>query len=229
MGGFDRFSRTIPRNKVAGASSYRFEPLTGGAGSGGASVRPGSDAARHATGYEAGFAQGVAEAQRAAQAHRNADLAKLDVVLSRLQGALDGTIAGAADQVLDLALAIARQVLRDEIAMRPEAILPVVREALGALVEAHGHPTVRLAPSDYESVRTTLAGETQLRGVRFLSDPAIAPGGCRVDTPHIEVDATVGTRWRRVLQTLGSEAPGPADAPAGTPADKPEGANGSHT
>jgi flagellar assembly protein FliH len=207
MGGFDRFSRTIQKGKIEGASSYRFEPLSGGQGPGSASIRSTQDSARAATGYEAGLAQGRADAQREAQLLRAADLAQLEAVLSRLGIALDGAIAGSADQVLDLAIAIARQVLRDEIGQRREAILPVVREALGALVEAHGHPTVRLAPSDFEFVRNTLSGEVQHRGVRFAVDPTVAPGGCRIDAPHIEIDATVATRWRRVLQALGATAP----------------------
>jgi flagellar assembly protein FliH len=31
----------------------------------------------------------------------------------------------------------------------------------------------------------------------------VAPGGCRVDTEQCEIDATLPTRWRRLLAGLG--------------------------
>jgi len=216
MGGTDRFSRTIPRAKVEGAATYRFTPLSGARAGGAASMQPGTDAARQAKGYEAGLARGLAEAAARAGAERAADLARLDAVLARLDEAVDGAIANAADQVLDLAIAIARQVVRDEIVARPEALVAVVREALATVSEVHGHPTVRLAPSDLELVRNALGGEMQHRGARFAADAGITPGGCRIDAPQIEIDATLETRWRRVLAALGSQAPVPRpEAPDG--------------
>ena len=218
MGGFDRFSRTIPRARLGGAASYKLKPLSGVRVGGPSSVRASATAAREASGYEAGYAQGLAEAQRQVQQERAAQLQRLDVVLARLQVALDEGLAQAADQVLELSFSIARQVLRSEIATRPDAVLPVVREALGLLSEAHGHPVVRLAPADCEVVRAAIGPESQHRGVRFLADPSIAPGGCRIEAPQLEVDATVAQRWRRVAQSLGSEASPPeeGDAAQGT-------------
>lgn len=161
------------------------------------------------SGYEAGRTQGLAEAteevRRNAEQARIADRQRLDAVLTRMQSRFDELTSQGADALLDLAIEIASQVLRHEVRTRRDAILPVVHEALALVTEAHGHPTVRLSPADFSFVRDALAEDGQFRGCRFLEDPTIEPGGCLVDTSQLEIDATIATRWRRTLETLGCE------------------------
>lgn len=209
MGASDRFSRTIPKDRVEGAAQWELRPLTGGTrvpGGAPLSARP-SAAEREKSGYEAGRAQGYAEVMKSAQQARAADLQRLDGLLAQMQVRIEEMATGTADALLDLALDIAAQVLRSELRVRREAVLPVVREALSLVIETAAHPTVRLAPKDFELVRDALKADGQYHGCRFVSDPGIQPGGCRVETPHGEIDATVATRWRRVVQTLGIEGP----------------------
>jgi len=49
------------------------------------------------------------------------------------------------------------------------------------------------------------------RGARIQPDPAIGVGGCRVQAPGAEIDATLSTRWARVLAAIGrsDELPAP--------------------
>jgi len=211
MGASDRFSRTIPKNKIGGTANWELRPLAGGtriAGSSPLSVR-GTGAGREQNGYEAGRAQGYADVMRNAQQARAADLQRLESLLAGLDKRFEELSLQAADCLLDLALEIAGQVLRREIQTHRDGILPVVREALSLIIDAHAHPTVRLSPNDFELVRESLRGDGQFHGCRFLADPAIQPGSCRVESPHAEVDASLSTRWRRVVQTLGSAAPAP--------------------
>jgi flagellar assembly protein FliH len=229
MGASDRFSRTIPKDKVGGAAQWELRPLAAGTRVGVSaplSARP-STAERTQEGYEAGRAQGYADVMRSAQQARAADLQRLEALLAQLQGQLQARIdelsSATADSLLDLAVDIAAQVLRREVQTRRDAILPVVQEALAMVVGSHPSPTVHLAPRDFELVRESLAGDGQLQGCRFVADASVAPGGCRIETPHGEVDATVATRWRRVVQTLGVDVPAPpidaADDSAAAPVD----------
>lgn len=216
MGASDRFSQTIPKDRVGETAQWELRPLAGGRRAGDSvplSARA-SDAERHQSGYEAGKAQGLADAQRQLQQARAADVQRIEALLAQMQQQFEELSGRAADALLDLALDVAAQVLRQEVQTRREAILPVVREALGLVQAAHGQPTVRLAPQDFEIVRSALQDDGQLRGCRFVSDPAVSPGGCRIESAHGEIDATLPTRWRRVLQTLGAQVPAPEiDAP----------------
>jgi flagellar assembly protein FliH len=211
MGASDKFSRTIPKDKLGGTTQWELRPLAAGTRVGGSaplSARP-STAERFQEGYEAGRAQGHAEVLRSAQQARAADLQRLETLLAQLQVRIDELAGATADSLLDLAVDIAAQVLRREVQTRRDAILPVVREALSLVIDSHAHPTIRLAPRDFELVREALSADGQFQGCRFAADPGLAPGGCRIETPHGEVDATLATRWRRVVQTLGVEAPVP--------------------
>ena len=40
-------------------------------------------------------------------------------------------------------------------------------------------------------------------GCQLIADVGTAPGGCRLETEQCEVDATVPSRWRRLLANLG--------------------------
>jgi flagellar assembly protein FliH len=133
-----------------------------------------------------------------------------------LQARLDAVVAQACDDLLDLAIEIAGQVVRREMALDRAAILPVVREALAQVIDQHARPVVHLAPADLALVRESLAGDTGHAGCRFIADAAVEVGGCLVETPAGEIDATLQTRWRRVLHQLGDARPLPqAPAPPG--------------
>jgi flagellar assembly protein FliH len=213
MGAPERFSRTIPKAKVDGASQWELRPLAAGrrvSDSAALSARA-SDQAREQNGFETGRAQGYADGMRSAQQARAADLQRLESLIAQLRGGFDELSGRTADVLLDLALDIAAQVVRREVQTRPDAVLPVVREALALVIESHAHPTLRLAPADFALVRQALQDDGRFHGCRCVEDPAIAPGGCRVETAHGEVDATLATRWRRVVQSLGCSTPAPEE------------------
>ena len=211
MGAPERFSRTIPKDKLAGASQWEMRPLAGGTRAPGATTLSarGTDGNREQSGYEAGRAQGYAEAMRAAQQARAVESQRVQSLLAQLRSGFDELSGQTADALLDLALDVAAQVLRREVQTRRDAILPVVREALGVIIESHAHPTVRLAPADFALVRETLQADGRLHGCRCVEDPSITPGGCRVESAHGEIDATLATRWQRVIQSLGCNTPAP--------------------
>jgi len=222
MGASDRFSQRIPKAKIDAVSPWELRPLTGVRGAPGAAAPTAAEIREKKSGYEAGHAQGYADAMQAVQQGRVADLQRLDGVLVLLRQRLDDLSSRTADALLDLALDVAAQVLRHEVRTQAQVILPVVQEALNLVIEAHANPTIRLAPQDFGVVRDALHGDGRYQGCRFVQDPTVEPGGCRVESPHGEIDATLPTRWRRVLQTLGTAAPLPAaDAAAAAGPDAP--------
>jgi flagellar assembly protein FliH len=144
-------------------------------------------------GYQAGYAAGQAAAQ--AEANRLASAA------SSLTQALAEFDQQVADELVALAMEIARQVVRGELSARQDVILNVVHEALSQL--PHQHATVFLHPDDASLVRS-YAGDTLAHaGHRVLEEPRLNPGDCLLESGSSQVDATLATRWRRVIETLG--------------------------
>jgi flagellar assembly protein FliH len=146
-------------------------------------------------GRDAGYAAGLAAA--------SAERAQLAEVIARLSSAAGDHQQRLVDEVLDLSLVLARQLVGEALAVRREFILPIVSAALKQLPQSTQRVEVMLNPSDVELVRNFLgAGEFGAR-CRLVPDASIAPGGCLIETEQSEIDVTVPSRWRRLLAALG--------------------------
>lgn len=108
-----------------------------------------------------------------------------------------------ARELLQLACDIARQVVRRELKNDPQALLPVVREALDMLVAEGRAATVRLNPEDWAQLERPLREALGSGKVQWQSDPAIAAGDCVVESAGAVVDASLDKRWRRAVAALG--------------------------
>lgn len=152
-------------------------------------------AAGHAEGHAAGTAAGQAEvAEQAARLRAVAD--SFDTATSGV-----GEVVGA--ELLELALHLAHGMLRTALEVKPELVLPVVREALDYLPTVQRPAMLTLHPDDLPLVRAALTEELDKGGWRLVADESIARGGCKVETASNQIDATVETRWARLAQALG--------------------------
>ena len=147
----------------------------------------------HQQGYQAGYQEGQAKVRNEADRLARA-AAKLDAALLELD-------SGVADELLALALEVARQVVRRETSAHPDALLDVVREALGQL--PHQHAAIYLHPEDASLLRSYLGDQLAHAGHRIHEDLKLARGDCVLEAGGSHLDASVTTRWRRVLESLG--------------------------
>lgn len=212
MGASDRILRGfIPKDEVADAAAWEFAPLTGNATRKTGTEQLLSERERRA--FERGRAQGRAEGLQQAATQRASHAQQLDQVLRALRARFVELESGGADATLDLALAIARQVLRREVQLGRETVLPVLREAISTLIDQQSHPRVHLHPQDLELLHADLDADGLFSHCRFVADPAVSRGGCRVETPKGEIDARLGTRWQCVLDALGLPTANTIEAP----------------
>lgn len=151
------------------------------------------------TGFDAGREAGYAEGMKAARQQAE-QLAALAENFRRAVADLDQNVA---ESILELSLGVARQVVQNSLAAQPEAVIAVIREALTALPLHHGNITLHLNPKDAELLRTQLGNQLSQSGWHLFEDPAIQAGGCIVRAGASEVDATVATRWARIIESLG--------------------------
>lgn len=167
--------------------------------------------AGHAAGYAAGHADAARvgheqlDAYVGGQGRENA--ARLAEVVQQLQQRLAECEQRQARQVLELATELARQVVRRELATQPDAVLPVVREALALLGADHRLAAVRLHPHDLEVVGAALREEHAALDIRWTADTDVERGGCVVEAAGTVVDGQLPVRWRRALAQLGLDAP----------------------
>jgi flagellar assembly protein FliH len=109
--------------------------------------------------------------------------------------------------VLELACELARQVLRQELSVNPEALRPVIREALGLLAIENKSALVRLNPADLAVLEEAVRAEFANLSLTLLADATLTRGGCVVEAAGTVVDGTLEKRWMRAVANLGLNSP----------------------
>jgi flagellar assembly protein FliH len=177
---------------------WEFAPLAGRGGSAAADL---DSRRRQASedGYQAGYRAGMAAAQGIAQ--------RLGGLLSSSEQGLRLLEERLAGELVDLAVELARHVVRVEIAARREAIVPLAREALALLAQDARSVQIVVHPTDAALLQRSLSEDIARSGWRIVEDARVEPGGVRVVSSTGDVDATLATRWRRVLSALGQDRP----------------------
>lgn len=167
----------------------------------------------HQAGYAAGMAQGRAQAEVALQQQMAAFLAgqaqdaaqTFSALFSATQAQLDAAQQTMAQGVLELSCELARQVLRQELSVNPNVLLPVIHEALEMLGAEHRSALVRLHPADHEALKGLIPSEFSDMALTLRADVSLQPGGCVVESAGMVVDASLKKRWLRAVATLGLE------------------------
>jgi len=138
------------------------------------------------------------EAERAALAGARAALESAVAHVADLQG---GLLAEAEDQLLDLAVEIARKIIAQEIAAGRCDIEPIVRQALERAPPKR-ECVVHLHPDDLAALERGGEGGADLAHLRLEADPSVGRGECIVETAEGTVEARTDDRLRRVRAAM---------------------------
>jgi flagellar assembly protein FliH len=168
----------------------------------------------HENGYALGLAAGLqqgreqaldelsAQAQDAATTQLHARAAQWLALAGSWPQALAQAETSLAQDLSDLALSMARQVVGQALSVDPGLMLGAVRELLQAEPALSGAPQLLLHPEDMALVREQLHEELHSAGWRLKPDAGLERGGCRVMAASGELDARMTTRWQRVAAAL---------------------------
>lgn len=154
-----------------------------------------------AAGHAAGLAAGKAEYDKViAQAH--AQVERLAQIIDSLAKPLEDVDAQVETELTNLALTVARQLVRRELRVDPAQVIAIIRETIALLPAAARDVRVHLHPEDAAVVRERLAEPATERAWRIVEDPVMTRGGCRVTTEHAQIDARLETRINEVIATI---------------------------
>lgn len=154
------------------------------------------------SGHAEGVAEGLAEGRKKA-ALETARLLSLADTFSTEVGKADETIS---QQVLDLSIDLARALLKSALTIRPELVIPIVKEAVRYLPAFQQPALLYLNPDDTVLIRERMSDELTKLGWHLTDDTQLEPGGCRVETPSNQIDASLPTRWQRLAAALGKDS-----------------------
>lgn len=162
---------------------------------------------------EEGFRQGVQEGREAGAKEFSAQFQLLQQLLAGLDQPFEALDSSVERQLAELAMLVARQLVRRELKTEPEQVISVVREALAALPVAARNVRLALNPEDAALIRQTLPVQGDEQTLQIVDDPVQARGGCRVYTDTSQIDATVESRLNAVIAgVLGGQRSGDSEA-----------------
>jgi flagellar assembly protein FliH len=153
--------------------------------------------------HQEGFEQGHKEGLEAAQKEIAAQMQRLNQIIRALAEPLQAADQQVEQELISLAMAVARQIIRRELQTEPEQIVAVVREAMAELPSSARNIRIFLHPDDAVLVRDAL--NTEEAGTapwKIVEELALTRGGCRVESDTSTVEASLEKRLNTILAEL---------------------------
>ena len=208
------FSRIIPKDSLVGLRRVEFgdlaEPKLNIPS---APERPEEPAAPNPSLLvgvkEEAYREGREAGQRQAEVSLETERAALRALSYGLTELVKDFEQGLANDVLSLSLELAKLIVRTSLKVKPDLVLSVIREAASSLPGVDEQTSIHLHPSDAILLRDLAESDKPLGELvwKIVEDPQIERGGCRLEGSTTEVDATLETRWRRIIAALGRDDP----------------------
>jgi len=161
-------------------------------------------------GKEVGFKEGKAEGLEQGYAENKhllqEQVARFISLLESLSEPFERLDERVEQSLAELAILIAKQVVRRELKLDPKQIVAVVKETVKALPVAHQKVTLSLHPDDVILIREAMSLEEDTPTWVLVEDPLLTRGGCVVATETSHIDATVENKIAMIIATvLGDE------------------------
>jgi len=156
----------------------------------------------HQEGFNKGRQDGVARGQKQAEQR----VQSLTSILNALATPLKYADEKVEEELVNLAVSIAKQIVRRELKTDPAQIVAVVKESLSVIPSSAQNIRLYLNPEDAELVRKIMPVNAGEHKWSITDDPVLSRGSCKVETDATVVDASFETRIASIAAAiLGSE------------------------
>jgi len=155
--------------------------------------------------YEKGFAQGEKDGlelggKKAVKVIENIE--NLFIEISNLKREI---VRRHEKQILELIFAIVKKILHDHLDINEKTIKNIIFQALDVTAEK-SKIVLKVNPEDFdfvEGLRPEFFSKfKELKSITATSDPSITKGGCFLETPYGDVDATIETQLEKIYQSV---------------------------
>jgi len=155
--------------------------------------------------YDHGFAAGKEEALAQEKDALVNFMAELTALLHNIEEDRQQLFSQYEGEIVTLIKAMVDRVLFHEVTTNPQVIEVCLKTALAYVVES-SKITVRLHGQDLERLKRAAMERPELlsgyKKIDLNEDPAIAPGGCFLETSFGEIDATLESRRDKVYAAI---------------------------
>lgn len=160
----------------------------------------------YALGYQEGYAAGLIEGKidgyTESKTEVNDQIAKLQELVRNMSEQIALANQDIGQDLLHLAIELAQAMTKNILDIDPEAIIPIVKDAIEHMPSIQQPAQLTLHPDDAAIIRSHMGEDLNKAGWRIISDTHIERGGCKLETAHNLLDATVSTRWQRLTEAI---------------------------
>jgi flagellar assembly protein FliH len=182
---------TVPEGGIFPAAGYTPAPSS-------PVTHAGSALEQHLQGaYQQGFQDGQNAAQQELGGRLDAMTIRLARTIEELSGLRQRYRHEAEEDVIALAMAIARRILHRELTVAPEALLGLLKAALEKIEVREVH-RVRVRPEDAPLVQQHLEKMGLPQRVELIADPGLERGSAILDSSRGGLDVSVETQLAEI-------------------------------
>lgn len=151
-------------------------------------------------GLQEGRETGTQQAYAESQPRLDEAMQQADRLHHALETALQETLTRQQESLCQLVSQLCRQVLRDELALKPTQILPLIEESLALLPKPQEAVSIRLAPATLALLKE-FAAESVARW-ELQPDPKLSPGSFHIQTGQAEAESLLDERVELCVDQL---------------------------
>ncbi|WP_198264002.1 flagellar assembly protein FliH [sulfur-oxidizing endosymbiont of Gigantopelta aegis] len=167
-------------------------------------------------GYQAGLEEGRKEGLVKGQEEVAQIVKHFEQMIQFIATPIEAVNETVEEELVSLAIATAKQIIRREISVDPGQIIAVIKEALFVLPSSAKKIKVYLHPADAAIAREHLSSTKndsdsyqEDESWAIIDEPNITRGGCEIKSATSQVDAKIETRIAEIaVRILGSERAG---------------------
>jgi len=153
-----------------------------------------------ATGEREGFHSTQLKVRQEAETALAAKLASLERLMRHLLEPIAEQDTQIEKAMVSLVGHITREVIGRELRIDSSQVTHVLREALKLLPMGAENIRIHMNPQDFALAKALR--DRHEENWKLLEDEALLPGGCRIETDHSRIDASVETRIEKALAQL---------------------------
>ena len=154
------------------------------------------------TAYDEAYQAGLTKGHAAGEDEITKRATRFDQLLNALSSPFDELDETVEKQLVELSMAVVKQLFRREIHIEPGHVIGVVHEAIQLLPVASRKIKIHLHPEDAKLVLESVPTTANERAWDVIEDPLISRGGCKVSSENSHIDAQAQTRLQAVIDAI---------------------------
>ncbi|MDH3836566.1 MAG: FliH/SctL family protein [Desulfobacteraceae bacterium] len=155
--------------------------------------------------YEKSFAQGEKDGFEFGEKKAIKIIENIENIFNEIASLKHDVLKQQEREIIDLIFAVAEKIVHHEVRSKESVIKNAILDALKLAVEK-SKVVFNVNPDDYdyvEKLRPEIFNQNKgLKSIIVTSDPGVSRGGCYLETPYGNIDATIESKLEKIYQCL---------------------------